>query len=212
MKFGIGQSAPRVEDRRLLRGEGRYTDDIDLPGQARAFVVRSPHAHARIVSMDIGEAARAPGVLGVFSAADLAADGIGPLPNLLAGSQFTRPDGSSVYTPLRPALAEDKVAFVGDPVAFVVAETAPQAKDAAELVAVDYDPLPGIPSLVAASAPGAPALWDGCPDNVSFRVRVGESRQGGARPRGIRAPGAKPPGDQPRVPEPDGAARGHRSL
>ena len=174
MKFGIGQSAPRVEDWRLLRGEGRYTDDIDLPGQARAFVVRSPHAHARILSIGIAEAARAPGVLGVFTATDLAADGVGPLPNLLAGSSFTRPDGSPVYTPPRPALAEEKVAFVGDPVAFVVAENAPQAKDAAELVEVDYDPLPGIPSLAAASGPGAPALWDQCPDNVSFRVRVGD--------------------------------------
>ena len=174
MKFGIGQSAPRVEDWRLLRGEGRYTDDIDLPGQARAFVVRSPHAHARILSIGIAEATRAPGVLGVFTATDLAADGVGPLPNLLAGSSFTRPDGSPVYTPPRPALAEEKVAFVGDPVAFVVAENAPQAKDAAELVEVGYDPLPGIPSLAAASGPGAPALWDQCPDNVSFRVRVGD--------------------------------------
>ena len=174
MKFGIGQSAPRVEDWRLLRGEGRYTDDIDLPGQARGFLVRSPHAHARIVSVDVDEAARAPGVLGVFTAADLAADGVGPLPNLLAGSSFTRPDGSPVYTPRRPALAEEKVAFVGDPVAFVVAENALQAKDAAERVAVDYDPLPAIPSLAAARGPGAPALWDECPDNVSFRVRVGD--------------------------------------
>ena len=174
MKFGIGQSAPRVEDWRLLRGEGRYTDDIDLPGQARGFLVRSPHAHARIVSVDVDEAARAPGVLGVFTAADLAADGVGPLPNLLAGSSFTRPDGSPVYTPRRPALAEEKVAFVGDPVAFVVAENALQAKDAAERVAVDYDPLPAIPSLATARGPGAPALWDECPDNVSFRVRVGD--------------------------------------
>ena len=174
MKFGIGQSAPRVEDWRLLRGEGRYTDDIDLPGQARAFVVRSPYAHARILSIDTEEAARAPGVLGVFTAADLAADGVGLLPNLLAGSSFTRPDGSPVYTPPRPALAEEKVAFVGDPVVFVVAESATRAKDAAELVEVDYAPLPGIPSLAVATAPGAPVLWDECPDNVSFRMRVGD--------------------------------------
>ena len=174
MKFGIGQSAPRVEDWRLLRGEGRYTDDLDLPGQARACVVRSPHAHARILSIDTAEAARAPGVLGVFTAADLAADGVGPLPNLLAGSSFTRPDGSPAYTPPRPALAEGKVAFVGDPVAFVVAESAIQARDAGELVEVDYAPLPGIPSLAAATVPGAPVLWDECPDNVSFRMRVGD--------------------------------------
>ena len=174
MKFGIGQSAPRVEDRRLLRGEGRYTDDIDLPGQARAFLVRSPYAHARILSIDTEEALRSPGVLGVFTGADLRADGVGHLPNLIAGASFTRPDGSPVYAPPRPVLAEEKVAFVGDPVALVVAESAPLAKDAAERVAVDYDPLPAIRSLAAARAPGAPALWEACADNVSFRVRVGD--------------------------------------
>ena len=178
MKFGIGQSAPRVEDWRLLRGEGRYTDDIDLPGQARAFVVRSPYAHARILSIDTAEAAWAPGVLGVFTAADLAADGVGFLPNLLAGSSFTRPDGSPVYTPPRPALAEEKAAFVGDPVAFVVAESASQAKDAAERVEVDYEPLPGIPSLAAATAPGAPALWGRVPGQRELPDAGGRSRAG----------------------------------
>ena len=158
----------------MLRGEGRYTDDIDLPGQARAFVVRSPYAHARIVSIDTEEAARAPGVLGVFTAADLAADGVGNLPNLIGGAPFTRPDGSPIYTPPRPALAGEKVAFVGDPVALVVAENAVQAKDAAEMVAVEYDPLPAIPSLAVASAPAAPVLWEECPDNISFRVQVGD--------------------------------------
>lgn len=174
MKFGIGQSAPRVEDARLLRGEGRYTDDLNLPGQAHAALVRSPHAHARVLSVETRDAARAPGVLGVFTAEDLAADGVGPLPNLLSGSSFTRPDGAPVYTPPRPALADGKVAFVGDPVALVVAESAPLARDAAEQVVVDYEPLPAIPSLAAALAPGAPALWEECPDNVSFRVRVGD--------------------------------------
>ena len=158
----------------MLRGQGRYTDDIDLPGQASAFMVRSPYAHARIRSIDIDEAAQAPGVLGVFSAADLAADGVGNLPNLIGGAPFTRPDGSPIYTPPRPALAGEKVAFVGDPVAMVVAENALQAKDAAEGVEVVYDPLPAIPSLAVASAPGAPVLWEECPDNVSFRVRVGD--------------------------------------
>ena len=174
MKFGIGQSAPRFEDRRLLRGEGRYTDDIDLPGQARACVLRSPHAHARILSIDTAEAACAPGVLGVFTAADLAADGVGTLPNLIGSSPLTRPDGSPVYAPPRPALAEGKVAFVGDPVALVVAENETQARDAAEQVSVDYEPRPGIASLAAARAPEAPVLWDECPDNVCFRVRVGD--------------------------------------
>jgi len=174
VKFGIGQSAPRVEDSRLLRGEGRFTDDLNLPGQAHAALVRSPHAHARVLSVETRDAARAPGVLGVFTAGDLAADGVGHLPNLLAGSSFTRPDGSPVYTPPRPALADGKVAFVGDPVALVVAETAPGARDAAEQVIVDYEPLPGIASLAAAGAAGAPALWEECPDNVSFRVRVGD--------------------------------------
>ena len=174
MKFGIGQSAPRVEDSRLLRGEGRFTDDLNLPGQAHAALVRSPHAHARVLSVETRDAVRAPGVLGVFTAPDLAADGVGPLPNLLAGSSFTRPDGTPVYTPPRPALADGKVAFVGDPVALVVAESAPRARDAAEQVVVDYEPLPAIASLAAAGAAGAPALWEECPDNVSFRVRVGD--------------------------------------
>ena len=174
MKFGIGQSAPRVEDSRLLRGEGRFTDDLTLPGQAHAALVRSPHAHARVLSVETREAARAPGVLGVFTAENLAADGVGLLPNLLSGSSFTRPDGTPVYTPPRPALADGKVAFVGDPVALVVAESAPLARDAAEQVVVDYEPLPAIASLAAALAPGAPALWEECPDNVSFRVRVGD--------------------------------------
>ena len=174
MKFGLGQSAPRVEDRRLLRGEGRYTDDLVLPGQAWAALARSPHAHARIVSIDTRDAARASGVLGVFTAEDLAADRVGSLPNLFGGAHFTRPDGSPAYTPPRPALAAGKVAFVGDPVVLVVAESAVQAKDAAERVAVDYEPLAALPSLAAASAPGAPVLWEACPDNVSFRVRVGD--------------------------------------
>ena len=174
MKFGIGQSAPRVEDSRLLRGEGRFTDDLNLPGQAHAALVRSPHAHARVLSVETRDAARAPGVLGVFTAADLASDDVGLLPNLLGGSSFTRPDGSPVYTPPRPALADGKVAFVGDPVALVVAESGIQARDAAEQVAVDYEALPAIASPAAALAPGAPALWEECPDNVSFRVRVGD--------------------------------------
>ena len=174
MRYGLGHSAPRVEDDRLLRGRGRYTDDLDLPGQAWAGIVRSPHAHARIVDVGTAVAAQAPGVLGVFTASDLTAEGVGSLPNLLARGPFTRPDGSPAYTPPRPPLASAKAAFAGEPVALVVAESAAEAKDAAEQVTVDYEALAALPDVAAASAPGAPALWEACPDNLSFRVRLGD--------------------------------------
>ena len=175
MRHALGHSAPRVEDPRLLRGRGRYTDDLHLAGQARAAVVRSPHAHARIAAIDTRGAAEAPGVLGVFTAADLAADGVGSLPNLIGRAPFTRPDGSPVHTPPRHALASGKVAFAGEAVALVVAEGAAQARDAAERVAVDYEALAALPGVEAAGAPGAPALWEECPDNLSFRVRLGDA-------------------------------------
>ena len=175
MKFGLGQSAPRVEDRRLLSGRGRYCDDIDLPGQARAFMLRSPYAHATIVSVD-GEAARAaPGVLGIFTGADVIADGLGSFPVQAAALGLTRPDGSPMYIPQRHALAIDKAAFVGDGVALVVAETLAQAKDAAELIEVDYQPLPAVTATGDALAPAASRVWEKCPDNISFRLQLGDT-------------------------------------
>src|ERR1700681_382755 len=136
--YAIGQSVPRFEDLRLVRGGGRYVDDFVLPGMAFGHVLRSPHAHARITSIDTARARAAPGVLAVLTGADWQASGFGDLP--VAGGMKLR-DGSPMYRPKYPALVKDRVRWVGDYVAFVVAETRHQAMDAAELIAVDYAPL-----------------------------------------------------------------------
>src|SRR5512144_1723073 len=140
-EFAIGQGVPRFEDPRLLRGGGRYIDDIVLPGMAFGAVLRSLHAHARIRSIDCENARKAPGVLAVLSGADWAASGLGDLP---VPGGLKRRDGSAMYRPRYPALVKDRVRWVGDYVAFVVAESRVQALDAAELIAVDYEPLPAI--------------------------------------------------------------------
>jgi len=157
--FGIGQPVSRFEDPRLLRGEGRYINDLVLPGMAHLAYVRSPHPHARIVAIDAAEARAAPGVLGVFTVEDLEREGIGTTaPSLKRG----RADGTPMFWRAHPGLAKGKVRHVGDPVAIVVAETLPQAKDAAERVAVEYDALPL-----------TDPVWDECPDNVSNVFEVG---------------------------------------
>src|SRR3984893_2581423 len=136
-QFGIGQPVRRVEDRRFITGHGNYVDDIQRPRQAHAFMLRSPHAHARIGAIDPTAARSAPGVLAVLTGEDLARDGIGLIPCL---SAVTNRDGSGSVLPPHPAIARDRVRHVGDTVAMVVAETAAAARDAAELVTVDYDP------------------------------------------------------------------------
>src|SRR6202167_6642528 len=138
-KFAVGQSVPRSEDPQLLRGKGRYTDDVSLPAQAFAVMVRSQNAHGVIRSIDTDAARKMPGVLGVYTAADL--KGYGPLKCVVP---FNNRDGSPMKKPLREALAVGKVRYVGDPVAFVVAETLLQAKDAAEAVNIDVEPLPAV--------------------------------------------------------------------
>ncbi|MBT3535954.1 MAG: xanthine dehydrogenase family protein molybdopterin-binding subunit, partial [Rhodospirillaceae bacterium] len=174
MKFGLGQSAPRVEDQRFLRGGGRYTDDINLAGQAYAFMLRSPHAHARIRSIDVTAARAAPGVLAVYTGEDVAAAGLGDMPCLAAKvAPLERPDGTPLFLPPRPALVRDKVAFVGDYVAFIVAESRVQARDAGELIEVDYEPL--AVNALTANAISAPAVWQDCPDNICFRMEMGDS-------------------------------------
>ena len=178
-EFAIGQSVSRFEDPRLLKGGGRYVDDMVLPGMAFGYVLRSPHAHARIRSIDTTQAKAAPGVLAVLTGADWQASGWGDLP---VPGGLKRRDGS-VFRPPYPALAKDRVRWVGDYVAFVVAETYHQALDAAELIEVDYEPLPAIVSTAEASADGAPRVWDDCPDNICFVQLV--RRQGRDR-RGIR--------------------------
>jgi carbon-monoxide dehydrogenase large subunit len=170
-KYGIGQPVLRFEDPRLLRGQGRYVDDINLRGQAYAVFLRSPHAHARIIRIDSELAKALPGVLAIYTGADYAADGLGmPKVNM----PRKRPDGSPMFAPARPALCVDRVRYVGDLVAMVVAETLAQAKDAAEAIAVDYDPLPSVTATGMATEPGAPAVWEECPDNVSNFIERGD--------------------------------------
>jgi carbon-monoxide dehydrogenase large subunit len=169
-KYALGQSARRVEDPRLLQGLGRYSDDVNLARQACAVVVRSPHAHARLAAVDASRAAKAPGVLAVLTGADVAADGLGDLPS---DPNRKRRDGSAAFATRRPALARDRVRHVGDPVALVVAETREQALDAAELLGIDYEPLPAVASTDAATRAGAPPVWDEVPDNVAFVWEAG---------------------------------------
>src|SRR5262245_46074552 len=169
-KFAMGQSVSRVEDPRLVQGLGRYSDDVNLPRQAYAVVVRSPHAHANIFGVDATAARSAPGVLAVLTGADLASDSLGNLPT---DSTRKRPDGSPAPATPRPALARDRVRHVGDPVALVIGETQSQAADAAALVQVDYEHLPSVAASSDALRPGARAVWDGAPDNVAFVWEAG---------------------------------------
>ena len=169
-KFAVGQSARRLEDRHLLQGLGRYSDDVSLPRQAYAAVVRSPHAHALLRRVDGAAALAVPGVLAVLTGADLAADGLGNLPT---DSSRKRRDGSPAFSTPRPALARERVRHAGDPVALVVAETPGAAADAAERVAVRYEPLPAVAATAEAARPGAPAVWGEAPDNVAFVWEAG---------------------------------------
>lgn len=169
-KFGIGQSVHRVEDQRFLVGAGRYVDDISLPRQAYGVPVLSPHAHAVIRGVDIRAAAAAPGVICVLSGADVKADGLGGLPPKFMPEDMGGPKG---YRTARPLLVLDRVRCVGDRVAYVVAETAAQARDAAELVEVDYEPLPASTDVEDAVKPDAPLLYEDWKSNVSCGVMFG---------------------------------------
>src|SRR5271163_4183246 len=140
-KYGVGQPVRRKEDDTLVRGKGKYTDDFSLPGQAYAWIVRSSHAHGILRSVDTETARAMPGVLGVWTGADLASANYGPF---TCGLPLKSRDGSPLLQTNRMALATDKVRYVGDPVAFVVAETLAQARDAAEAVQLDIDPLPAV--------------------------------------------------------------------
>ncbi len=164
-KFGVSQSVPRTEDPRLLTGGGRYTDDLALPGMLHATLVRSTVAHGILRRVDIEAARAAPGVRLVLTGADLLAAGYGTLPCVVP---LTSRDGRPMIVPPFPALATDRVRWVGQPIAMVVAETATAARDAAELVRVEIEPLPAVVDLEAALAPGAPRLFPEMPDNVAF--------------------------------------------
>jgi carbon-monoxide dehydrogenase large subunit len=169
--FGIGQAVRRFEDNRLVRGGGRFQGDVTLPGQAHAVVLRSIHAHARIRAIDASAALRAPGVLAVFTGQDLAEAGLGTTRTTLSR---LRPDGTPMFAPGHPVLVRDRVRCVGDPVAFLVAETQAQAEDAADRVRIEYEPLPSVTATAEAARPGSPPVWDECPDNVSNVFETGD--------------------------------------
>ena len=170
-KFGIGQAVRRVEDQRFLLGQGRYVDDISLPGQCYGVTLLSPHAHARIKRVDVTRAKAVPGVLCVLTGADALAEKLGSFTAHLMPEDFGAPKGHRTF---QPVLVADKVRFVGDRVAFVVAETLSQARDAAEMVEVDYEPVPAVVNLEDAAKDGAPKVWEDCPQgNVGFRLMFG---------------------------------------
>lgn len=180
----VGRPLPRLEDERLVQGAGRYSDDIVFEGQTYALFLRSPHAHAVIRSIDAEEAHKAAGVLAVFTAADYVADGRHsiPLTPVPAGA-LDVDDPAFKPTAERPIfmseqwpLARDRVRFPGEAVAMVIAESLPQARDALELIAVDYEPLPAVTDAPLAPEPGAPRIWDACADNVAFDNSFGDAQ------------------------------------
>ena len=168
----FGQALPRVEDKKLVTGCGCYVDDITLPMQAHGVLVYSNHAHARIRSIDTSRALRSPGALGVLTGSDISRRGLGGLPPLFMPQDT---GGPKAYRTIRPLLAQEEVRHVGDRVAFCIAETLEQARDAAELIAIDYEPLPAVAELSGAVAAGAPSVWDAVPTNVCFTLRIGDA-------------------------------------
>jgi carbon-monoxide dehydrogenase large subunit len=168
-KFGVGQPVRRVEDQRFITGRGRYVDDIELPRMTYGVLVMSPHGHARIKSIDTSKASKSDGVLCILTAKDLAADKLGMLIPAMP-EDFGAPKG---YRASRPLLAADKARCVGDRIAFVVAETEAQARSAAELVEVDYEPLPAVTTIEEAVAPNASKVWDDNPGNIAFIMAMG---------------------------------------
>jgi carbon-monoxide dehydrogenase large subunit len=171
-EFGIGQPVPREEDPYLVRGAGRYVDDVQAVGQARAYVLRSPHGHAAIRRIDVAAARSMPGVLLVLTGTDPEVTSLGLL---RAHALRKRREGSAAFVAPQPYLARDRVRYLGDPVAFVVAETIDQAKDAAEAIEIDYEALPAIATTEDAIAPDALAVWDACHNNEAFTHEGGDA-------------------------------------
>ncbi|MEX2617746.1 MAG: xanthine dehydrogenase family protein molybdopterin-binding subunit [Alphaproteobacteria bacterium] len=168
---GIGASVKRVEDAALLTGHGRFIDDINLPGQAHAHFVRSPYPHARIQDIDVADAVAAPGVIAVFTGADMKADGVG---DIRAAAPVRNRDGSALDFPPRHCFAIDTARYIGDAVAVVIAETAMQAADAAELLAIDYDGLPSVTGTMAAAQPDSPVIWPQFGSNIALDWERGD--------------------------------------
>ena len=172
-KFGIGQAITRREDQRLLTGTGQYVDDTSVSGETHLVLVRSPHAHARIVSIDTQAAKAMPGVIAVFTGADLQADGVGAFPTF-AG--LMNAEGKPMAAPPYYPLAVGEVRFVGEAVAAVVAQTRLQAQDAAEQVAVEYEELPTVVTIEAATAKNAPQIWPDAPGNIAAQTEFGDKK------------------------------------
>src|SRR5438128_2308103 len=172
-RFGASRSQKRLEDERLLTGKGRYSDDLEFPGQCWLVLVRSPHAHAKISAVDLSAAKAAPGVIAAWSMAELRADGVGhiPIPPL-----FKRADGSPMAAVPRTPLAEGKACYVGQPVLAIVAATRAQAQDAAELAQIDYEELPCVVDVRKAAAPGAPLVWEKAGGNIAAEAAYGDPK------------------------------------
>src|ERR1700761_1837576 len=171
-KYGVGQPVRRKEDDTLVRGKGKYTDDFSLPKQAYGWVVRSSHAHGLLKGVGTSAAKEMPGVLGVWTAADLAVANFNPF---TCGAPLKSRHGSPLLQTNRMPLAIDKVRYVGDAIAFVVAETVAQARDAAEAVMVDIEALPAVTDAAEAAKPGAPQLYDHIPNNVALDYHYGDT-------------------------------------
>jgi carbon-monoxide dehydrogenase large subunit len=177
---GIGQPVRRKEDLRLVTGQGCFSDDVDLPGQAYAVMVRSPHAHARIRSIDVAPALAVPGVVAVLTGRDLLADRVKPIPHKQwsyhpAEIPLQNKDGAAVFAAAHFPMPADKARFVGEVVAMVIADSVAAAKDGAERVAIDYEPLPAVTQAVASAGPDAPRLWEEAPSNVLIDAEVGNA-------------------------------------
>src|SRR3954471_7749185 len=170
-RFGAARSQKRLEDDRLLAGKGLFSDDREFPNQAWLVLVRSPHAHARVLNVDLSEARKAEGVIAAWSMAELRTDGVGHIPFPPA---FKRADGSPMAAPPRTLLAEGKVYYVGQPVVALVAGSRNEAQDAAELALVEYDELPSVVDALAAVADGAPLVWDEASGNIAAEASYGE--------------------------------------
>jgi aerobic carbon-monoxide dehydrogenase large subunit len=171
-RFGSGRDVQRIEDAALLAGAGRFVDDVSAPGQTHLCFLRSPYAHARILSVDVAKALAMPGVVAAFTGADLLKAGVKPLP---LAPMFKRPDGSPAETPLRPVLAQEVVRFVGEPVVALIAESRGQGKDALDAIEVEYEELPLVVDVRQATAPGAPLVWPAAPGNVAAQMKHGDA-------------------------------------
>ena len=173
VKFGVGQPMRRVEDERLLTGKGRYTDDLSAEGQAYAFMVRSPHAHARILAIDTADALNAPGVLAVYTGEDAKREGLGIVASP-AADMLKNSDGTEIFKTTRHLIARERVRHAGDTVAMIVAETLNQARDAADLLVIDYESLPAVADTAGALAPDAPIVWEENGSNLAYDWSLGK--------------------------------------